>query len=201
MPNITAAAAVKFANERIRVAADLMGQVYYPAVAAGNRWVSLGSGQAALDQMQTDLGGSNGCVARIIACYDFAYWTEKIWFGVTGLSALFPNDGSLLFDNGGNSQRTDAPLLTGAGVNNVITRCQQFQNWLLSATQSFTDAARGSTAALNTVLQCGSYGPSPIVLAAAGNLINRLAELTANYQATSNANLNTVLQAAVNPNK
>lgn len=197
MANIVSLIAVKFSNERVRPSSDLLSQAYYLAVAAGNRWTTLGSGQPALDQMQVDL---LTVANRIISAYDYAYWTEKNWF-MTGLAAMFPNDASAVFDNGGASQRTDAPLLTGAKVTNVVTRCQEFQNWLLSTAGSFTVATRSGVAWLNTVLQCSSYAASPIVLADAQNFITRCSELQTNYQAASNANLTTLLSAAVNPNR
>ena len=74
MPNIVSPVAIKFSNERIRVSSDLMAQSYYPAVAAADRWISLGSGQAALDQMQNDI---RDCSNKFLAAYDHLYWTEK----------------------------------------------------------------------------------------------------------------------------
>lgn len=55
MANITDPRAIQFSNARARPSADVMAQAYYLATAAIDRWVSLGSGQAALDQMQADL--------------------------------------------------------------------------------------------------------------------------------------------------
>ncbi len=312
MANIIAAAAVKYCSEQVRPAADLLAQAYYPAIAAVDRWTTLGSGQSALDQMQTDL---RNCADRIMAAYRFVYCAEKAWFGLSGLLALFPNDSSPMFDNNGTAARTDAPALTGAGINNVITRCIEYQNWLLGPAGSFTsipqvetatavgtitgtgnatatvtgynltgspiavsaavtsgDTAatwagkvrtalagnaaitalyavggasatitltaltgqlndptlnialangtstgitaaptsanttagvltRGGTSWMNTVLQCSSMGAIPIVLSDAQNLVTRLGELKTNYQASSNANLGTILQASVNPNR
>jgi len=313
MPNITSPIAVKFTNERCRPSADLMAQAYYLAVAANDRWVTLGSGQPALDQMQADI---RNAADRIIAAYSSTYWTEKNWF-MAGVSALFPNDSSPVFDNGNfTAQDPTRPPLTGAGVTNVVTRCIEFQNWLLSVAGAFNGALqvetatavgtigtagnatvvvtanigmtnspktvsvavasadtatawaakvrtalaadadvgpfftiggagaaitltaktaktndsgmncslangtctgitaaptsanttagvdpRGGTAWLNTVLQCSSFVNGTIVLPDAQNFITRCGELKANYQAASNANLTTLLTAAVNPNK
>jgi hypothetical protein len=312
LSNIISPAAIQACNQQYRPVSDLAAQAYARCNNVNTRWISLGSNQAALNQMQPDiLGAAN----RILATFDAAYWAEKGWFGVTGLSALFPNDSSPVFDNGSfTAQDPNRPPLTGAAVNNVITRCQEFQNWLLSVAGAFngtlqvntatavgtitgsgnatvivtanavtgspitlsvavlnTDTAatwagkvrtalaangpitafytvggagatitltaitaaandpslnislangtctgitatpnsvkttagvnpRGGVAWLNTVIQVSSYGPSPIVLADAGNFINRCTELIANYQASSNANLNILLAAAVNPN-
>lgn len=311
MANITNLSAVKFSNERIRSSADLLAQVYYVAVAVSDRWASLGSSQAALDQMQPDI---RDVADRLLAAYAHGYWTEKNWF-LSTLPSLFPNDASPVFDNGGNSQRTDVPLLTGAGVNNLVTRAMEFQNWLLSVAGSFTGTAqvetatavgtigtagnatvvvtaagmvnspktisvavasadvatawaakvrtalaadanvnafftvsgagaaivltaraaaandtamnvslangtntgitaaptsanttagvnpRGGVAWLNTVLQCSSYSIGTIVLSDAQNLLTRCSELRTNYQASSNVNLTTILQAAVQTTK
>jgi phage tail sheath gpL-like len=223
-----------------------------------------------------------------------------------------------VFDNGsGTAQDPGRPAITGANVNNVITRCQEMQNWLLSAAGSFTNifqvetatavgtiagtgnatvvvtafqmnnspktisvavtsgdtaatwagkvrtalaadvdvsawftvsgagasivlttktaavfgndptmnvslangtstgitaaptsanttagvAPRQGTAYLNTVMQCSSYGSSPVVLADAQNFVTRCGELVTNYQASANTNLNTLLTPAVNPNQ
>jgi len=60
-------------------------------------------------------------------------------------------------------------------------------------------AVRGGLAYLNTVLQMSSYGPGTPVLSDASNFITRCTELRTNYEANSNANLNTLLALAVNP--
>jgi len=159
---ITSPQAIAFSNGKIRPAADLLAQAYYSASQVSDRWTSLGSNQAALDQMQPDI---RAAADRILAAYDFAYWTEKNWF-MSGVSALFPNDGSLMFDNGGASQRTDAPLLTGAGVNNVVTRCMEFQNWLLSVAGAFAPMPQVETAtAVGTI---GTAGNATVVVTALG---------------------------------
>lgn len=194
MANITNARAIKFSNERIRPAADRLLKSYSRCVAVVDAWTALGSSQAALDQMQAQI---TDAAERLIESFDFVYWTEKRWFN--GISTFFPNDTSPVFDlNGGTGQDPGRPALTGAKVNSLVTRCIELQNWLLSAAGSFTDATRASSAFLGTVLQVSASGPVPIVLADAGNFINRCGELKTNYQATTSANLNTVLAAAVN---
>ncbi len=311
--NITAVPAITFCNTGVRLVSDLVAQSYYLAVPLGDRWVTLGSGQAALDQMQLDF---KTAANKIISTFDKCYWTEKNWF-MPGVSSLFPNDSSPVFDNKTDGTGTAAdptrPALTGAGVTNVVTRVIEYQNWMLSVAGAFNgtlqvetatalgtigtsgnatvvvtannmtnspktvsvavasadtatlwaakvrtalaadadvgafftisgattaivltsktaranDVAvncslangtctgitaaptsanttpgvdpRGGTSWLQTVLQCSSFGPTPIVLADAGNFVNRCTELKTNYQANSNANLNTILTAAVNP--
>lgn len=310
MSNIVNPVAIKFANERIRPSADKLGQAYYPAVAAVDRWTTLGSGQAALDQMQTDI---RSAADRILTAYNHVYWTEKNWFA--NQFSLFPNDSSPVFDNNNfTAQDPTRPPLTGAGVNNLVTRCIEFQNWMLSVAAAFAPilqvetttavgtitgagnatvvvtalgmsgspktvsvavanadtaatwagkvrtalaadtsvntffvvsgsgtsivltainaaandltmnvslangtctgitaapnsanttagvAPRGGTAYLNTVLLVSSYVAGTILLADAANFINRCSELKANYQASANANLTTVLTASPNPN-
>lgn len=194
---VTDASAVKFSDQVARVSADLMAQAYYRSVAAIERWTALGGGQAALDLMVADL---RACADAIKAAYLFAYSAEVYWFlGVN--SAFSSNDTTPVYDNGSfTAQDTNRPLATTAKVNAVLSRVVEFQNWLLSATQSFTDSARGSRAALNTVFQCTSSGVATMAVSDAGNLINRCGELKANYEASTNANLNSLLAFAVNPN-
>ncbi|MDB5312647.1 MAG: hypothetical protein JWO38_6849 [Gemmataceae bacterium] len=197
MANITSPTAIRFANVRVRGSADGMCQAYTRCVAVGDRWTALGAGQPALDQMQAQIRDAADYVA---AAFDLAFWTEKVWFAIA--AGLFPNDASPVFDNGGyTAVDPTRPGMTGAVVTAVVTRAQQFQNWLLSATGSFTDGARGGVAWLNTVVQVSGDGPSPIVQADAGNFVNRCSELKANYQAGGSANLNSLLAAAVNPYK
>jgi hypothetical protein len=311
MANITNALALKFSDQQVRQAADLMSQSYNRGVQVSARWTALGSNQSALDQMQVDI---RGAADKLLAAFSFLCMAEKVWFGSSGISAMFPNDTSPVFDNGGTAQDPNRPALTGAKVNNVITRLIEFQNWLLSPAGAFNgtlqvetatavgtistagnativvtafgmtnspktvsvavasaDTAtawatkvrtalaadpdvgafftisgaaaaiiltskaakandqavncslangtctgitaaptsanttagvdpRGGVSWLNTVVQCSSYGPTPIVLADAQNFLTRCSELLANYQASSNVNLNTILAAAVNPN-
>lgn len=152
MANITSLVAVKFSDERVRPSADLLAQTYYLAIAVIDRWTSLGSGQTALDQMQADL---RAAANRILSSHDHVFWTEKNWF-MSG-AALFPNDSSPLFDNGGVSARPDAPAITGANVNNLVTRAIEQQNWLLSQAGSFTAIPQVETAtATGTITGAGN---------------------------------------------
>lgn len=199
MPNITGAAQIKFCNQRLRPADDQLAQAYNRCVACANRWTANGGNQAILNVMQSQI---NDAADHVFSAYAFAYKTEKLWFLYGGAATFIANDGAQpVFDNGpGTAQDPARPAMTGLSVNQQMGCIIQFQNWLLSATQSFTDNARGSLAPLNTILQVCSDGPSPIVLADAGNFINRCNELAANYQANSNQNLGFVLGGAVNPN-
>lgn len=194
MPDITNSLAINFSNDLVRTSADRMAQSYNAAVAVLQRWVALGSNQTALDQMQDDI---KNAANRIVDTFDGVYWTEKVWF--SDRSSLFPNDSSPVIDGNGVPDPA-RPAITGADVNTLLTRCQQYQNWLLSATGSFTDGTRTSTSWLNTIIQVSRYGPRPIVLADAGTFINRCTELKTNYENNSNENLNTILRVAVNPN-
>lgn len=311
MASIVAPQAIKFTNERVRRSADLLAQAYYLAVAVSDRWLSLGSGQAALDQMQADIRAG---ADRMMDTYTHAQFTERNWF-LPGVAALFPNDSSPVFDNGNfTAQDPSRPAITGAVVTNVISRAQEFQNWLLSVAGAFNGtlqvetatavgtitgsgnatvtvtaygmanspkavsvavvnadtattwagkvrtalaadadvgafftvsgattaivltsktaiandaqmnialangtsvgitaaptssnttagiSARGGTSWIQTVMQVSSFTNGTIVLSDAQNFLTRCGELKTNYQANTNANLNTLLAAAVNPN-
>jgi len=191
---VTDPTAIGFSNNRGRTSADLLSQCYYRASALITRWNSLGGGQAALNVMSADIRNMGD---RLMAAYEFCFRTEKIWF-LLGASTLIPNTATAISDSSPGDGR---PAITGAQENAVINRVVEFQNWLFSATESFTDAARNNAAAYNTVLQASNNGPATIAVSDAGNLINRCTELTANYQANANANLGTLLAVAVNPNQ
>lgn len=188
--------AIRFCNQRVRVNADKLAQAYNLGVAAIDRWNVLGGGQTAVDIMGPDI---KKICDRFEDVYHMSFLTEKMWFAWA--SALIPNDNNQIFDNQDNTAQDPLrPPMTGAIVNNLITRTIQFQNWLLSATGSFTDSARGSVDWYNTILHASNNGVAVLTVANAGNAITRFSELKTRYQASSNAELNTILAVAVNPN-
>lgn len=189
---VTDPTAIKFCNERARPGADLMARAYYLCDAARDRWDSLGGGQPAIDVMEPDI---RKCSDAVLDAFIHNFLSEKIWF--LGTNIVIPNTSEDVDDGAPADGRPDA---TGAKVHGVMDRAVQMQNWLFSATQSFTDAARNNAAAFNTVLEASSKGPPTMSVAAAGNMMNRAGELRTNYEASSQANLGTLLALAVNPN-
>lgn len=188
---VTDPTAIQFCNQMVRPCADQMARAYYLCVAAVARWNGLGGGSAALAVMSADICR---CADAIKAAYLSAYSAEVYWF--LGVNGSFPNDTTTVSDGSPGDGR---PAATGTKVNAVLTNVVQFQNWLLSATESFTDAARNNRGALNTVYQASSGGTASLQVSDAGNLINRAGELIANYTANTNANLSALLAMAVNP--
>lgn len=188
---VTDPTAIKFCNEQARVAADLCAQAYVLCDAARDRWDSLGGGQPAIDAMEQDI---RDAADAVLDAYMHAFLSEKIWF--LGTNLVVPNTSETLDDNSPSDGR---PAGTGAKVHAVMDRAIQFQNWLFSGTQSFTDAARNNAAAFNTVLEASRSGPPTMSVAAAGNMMNRAGELRTNYEANSNQLLGTLLAFAVNP--
>jgi hypothetical protein len=189
---VTDPTAIKFCNEQARPAADLCAQAYYLCDEARDRWDSLGGGQPAIDVMQADIRAAANAV---IAAYQHSFLAEKIWF--LGTNTVIPNTSEDVVDGSPADGRPDA---TGAKVHAAMDRAIQLQNWLFSATQSFTDSARNNAAAFNSVLEASSKGPPTMTVAAAGNMMTRASELRTNYEASSNANLGTLLALSVNPN-
>lgn len=106
MADITNAEAVRFCNERVRIAADKLAQAYYYAKLVQNEWFA------------------------------------------NNMSSLIPNNADDTVIDG--SATDGRHVITGADVTNVITRCQG---------------------------------------------------LVSDYEASSNAKLNTILNVAVNPRK
>lgn len=183
---------VKFSNQQARVAADLLARAYYLSDACSDRWNSLGGGQPAIDVMSGDIRAT---AKAIIDAYMHSFKAEKIWF--LGTNLVIPNTSEGIADD---SPADGRPAATGAKVHAVMARAIEFQNWLFSATQSFSDSARNNAAAFNTVLNTSPDGPPTLTIPNAGNLINRCNELVTNYQASGGANLNGVLAFAVHPN-
>lgn len=187
--------AIKFSNEQARVACNLNARAYRLSSAVVARWNGLGGGQPALNVMAADI---RACADAITTAYTFAYSAEVYWF--LGVNSSFPNDATQVWDNGQfTAQDPNRPLATGAKVQAVMSRVIEFQNWLLSATESFTDSARNNRGALNTVYQASNAGAATLALSDAGNAINRFTELKTNYEANTNANLNSLLAFATNP--
>ncbi len=154
MANIVDPIAIKLCNERVRPSADLMAQAYNLCVSVSDRWTALGSGQTALNQMQLDI---RNAADRIIAAFCHVQLTERNWF-LSGVSSLFPNDSSPVFDNGNfTAQDASRPALTGAIVFNVINRGTEFQNWLLSVAGAFNGTLQVETAtAVGTITGSGN---------------------------------------------
>lgn len=190
---ITSQTDLNFSDQRVRPAADQLARAYYRAGSLISRWNALGAGQSALNVMSADI---RSAASYLVDAYTFCFLTEKIWFlGVN--SDFISNDTTAVSDG---SPADGRPANTTAKVNGVMNRVVEVQNWLFSATESFTDSTRNNAAAFNTVLQASNYGPATIALSDAANFINRCTELKTNYEATSSANLNTLLALAVNPN-
>jgi hypothetical protein len=185
--------ALKFSNEQIRGVSEQCAKFYFRAVSLITRWTANGSGAAALVIVLNDLRAAADFLCDL---YAFAFKAEKTWF--LGVNANFSTNDTTIVQDG--SPGDSRPAATTAKCNNVITRCQEVQNWLTSATQSFTDAARAGASGYNTVLKASGRGPLTLALADAANFITRCTEFRTNYEAASSANLNTVLAMAPNPN-
>lgn len=139
---------ITFSNEQARIAADKMAQAYYSAVATKFRWDSLGANQAALDIMSDDIIEA---ADLILDAFLFCLMAEKIWF--LGVNSNTANNSTIISDGSPDDGR---PSCTGAKIHNVMSRAVEFQNWLQSATQSFTDNTRNNVSALNTIITMSS---------------------------------------------
>lgn len=194
MPDITDPQAIQFSNGTVRRASDLLARVYNSCLDASSRWVALGGGQTAIDVMENDIRSAAG---RIMETYKRSFDVEKYWF-IFGGEAMIPNTADPIIDGSASDGR---PSITGSDAVDLVNRCIQIQNWLLSddTPPSFTDIDRNSVAAINTVMAVTRAGKFPMLVTDAGNFINRCDELVANYQANSNANLNNVLSVSPNP--
>ena len=186
---VTDPTAIKFANNYARTAADKLGRAYYLCDAARDRWDSLGGGQPAIDVMLADV---RAAADAVVGTYQHCFLAEKLWF--LGTNVVIPNTSETLVDG---SPADGRPIGTGAKIHAVMARAVEFQNWLFSATQSFSDAARDNAAGFNTVIEVSSDGSPTLTVAAAGNFMNRAGELRTNYEASGNANLGNLLALGV----
>lgn len=191
MPDITSATAIRFSNERVRVSADRLAQAYYLADALKDQWDALGGGQTALNALAAKV---RQVANKLTELYEWCWRTEKVWFAI-GSSTLIPNTADAVVDGSPGDGRS---ANTGAKCNNVMSRVIEFQNWLLSSTGSFSDTARNSIDWYNTVLKAHDSWLT-LDTTIAGDLVTRCGELRTNYEASSSANLNTLLALAVNP--
>lgn len=193
MADITDPTAIRFSNQSLRVIADKLARAYYACQAVADRWTSLGGGQPAIDIMESDI---RAAADRLVELYGECYNIEKVWFVLGGLSLIPNNALDDIIDGSPNDGR---PAVTGEDAVRIVDRVVQIQNWLLSATGSFTDVARDTITYINTIYAASGEGDVTLSVADAGNLINRCNELITNYEATSDQNLTYILAYAVNP--
>lgn len=196
MATITDPQAIAFVNNIVRPAADKLAQLYYQGVSLSERWTALGGGQPAIDVLATDLKAAADLATGPTGMYGQLWLAEKTWF-LLGATSLIPNTADTIADGAGPDGR---PIITGAMAVAVMARVTEWLNYVLSSAGSFADTTRANVSYYNTLLAPSSYGPLTLSVADAGNFINRCDEIAANYQAASNANLNSILAVAVNPN-
>ncbi len=191
--SVTEAKAIRFSDQRLRAGADMMAWAYYRCQAASDRWTGLGGGQPAIDVMEADIRLASDAVYD---AYLFVYETEQLWF-LLGGTGMIPNDAGESIVDG--SPADGRPAVNGQQASQLMDRCIQFQNWLLSSTGSFTDPDRDTLSYINTILAVTSEADPVMSVANAGNFINRCDNLTADYDASSEQNLGYILAYAVNP--
>lgn len=188
---ITDPAAVKYSNEQIRVSASRMANSYYVAKSLAQRWVALGSGQPALDALRADM---RAAADHLVLTHKTIHQSGLIWQGFQSQAGAAPieNTGETIVDGSATDGR---PQITGAQANNIVTRLQEYLNW--GDLGAFTASANkgGGGAWLYTISDVGNDGRDPD-LTTAGNFITRCNDLVTDYEAGSNAKLNTILAVA-----
>lgn len=190
MADITDANAVKFCNEHIRVGANLIAQSYYLCDAVQERFAALGSNQAALDIVASDVVNAAG---RVQQAFLVSFESYRFWFA-SGIDSIITNtDVDQIIDG---SPEDGRPQLDGDDVHNVVTQFGEYQGWMSTGTFIFNIA--GSWAWYDAVLQMQK---STLVLADVTNFMTRCTELRTQMEATSNLKLNQLLEVAVNPSR
>ena len=187
MAPIATAPAVAFANEIIRVQADLLARSYNRGIALSAQWTAIGGGQPAVDALRPRFHRVATFLAR---AYFHSFRLSKRW---TALGSPIPNTADVIADGSpGDGRQT----ITGIAANSIVNRALEHRQWL--DTGLFAGGGGGGGAHLNTVLVVSEQRESALDIARAGNLINRLDELQAEYEAAGDAVLNTILAVAVN---
>lgn len=190
MPNITNVEAIKFSNESIRPGADRLGKTYYAADACRDRWAGL-TGTTAEKKaiMAADIRNAADLFRE---AFRWTFDREAIWF--LGINSLIPDQaGDNVIDGSPGDGR---PANTGAKANAVITRFRQINNYMRTA--DFDSFAAGNYATLNKVLVVCSDGLIAVADADAQNFIDVCTTFANRYEASTNAELNTILALAVN---
>lgn len=193
---ITSNFAIRYSNEYVRPLGDALGKAYHFGRSLDQRWIALGENLPALTLLVGDFRKASEFIIR---AYVLGFETNMYW--VAGASALFPNTSEIVADSAdGTSQDPSRPPLTGARVNTIITRRTEFANWLetgLFAGGGFDAGAQRNEfvkAQFGVGLNLNGAGVTTAAL-----LATYIRQMRANYEASSNANLSTVLQVAVNP--
>ena len=194
MPDITNVEAVKFTKESVRTLADNLARCYYYGNLAKQMYDGAGGGATAL--------AVAGVVAQIRKAatqwrqtFPLCFERETEWF-LKGSTTLIPNTADQVIDGAPADGRQ---VVTGAKVVAVLARVTEFVNAVRNATFTFATATRTSVVYYNRIIVVSDYGLSTMSVADAQNFVDTTALLKTNYEATSNANLNTVLAVAVNP--
>ena len=123
---ITDPAAIKYANESFRPAADKLARTYYQLVQLNDQWNALNGTN---DEIFALLKPEIMRVANIVSqTFKFVFFANKVYDALS-LAPLFPNDvGELLQD--ADSTR---PPVTGQDLSRLKNRMEEFQHWLDAA--------------------------------------------------------------------
>jgi len=193
---ISSAFAIRFSSEYIRPLSDKFGRAYNFGRSLDEQWIALG---ASVGTLTIHVKNFRTASELIMQTYLFRYQVNTYW--LAGANALFPNDSSIVADSGdGVTQDPNRPPITGAMVNTIITRGTEFTNWIDTGLFAGGGSDAGAQRAEFTKAMFGVGLPLTAGgVTTAGTLITYIRQLRTNYEASAGANLNSILQVAVNP--
>ena len=196
MAVINNAFAIRYSNEYIRPLSNMFGRAYNFGRSLDEQWIALGASVATLTIHVKNFRTAS---ELIMQTYLFRYQVNTYW--LAGASAFFPNNADTVADSGdGATQDPSRPPIAGSNVNSIITRGTEFTNWIDTGLFAGGGSDAGAQRAEFTKAMFGVGLPLTAGgVTTAGTLITYIRQLRTNYEASSGANLNSILQVAVNP--
>lgn len=189
---------IRFSNEVIRRAADLMANLYYDCAYLKQLKDADGNTQLTIDIRETFIRGTSDKMRDWLTN---SSTRENVWFNVgnpTPYNTQFPNDPAEDVVDG--SPADGRPPISGADVHEVMTQLIQFQNWWNDAAFGGPGTGGQLEAMTNTIIVVGGDGNNPLIVAQVDNFVdNRCNEIKVEYEANSSAKLNSLLKVAPNP--
>lgn len=131
---ITDPAAIKFANERLRPAADRLARVRYRAEILKDSWTPAGAdNDARFAFLRDDIERFCNLVTNT---FRFIWWADRLW-EAQSLHLVYPNDqpDEVLYDGpGGTGPDPNRTTVTVQDLRRLKNRMEEFSNWVTRGT-------------------------------------------------------------------
>lgn len=202
---ITDPAAIKYANEQFRPAADKIARCKYRSEELSAAWAALqGTNDDRFAQLQLQIQR----VANLVTnTWRFVFWADRLWQSGS-LHLLFPNDPlEELHDNAdATGPDPNRPTVTGEDLRRLKNRMEEFANWLARGTD--LDLQFDNDALATEPLTYGFFDDFARMAEDGAKAqttgwgrevaVDRCGELVTEYETTNPGKFNHILRAAVN---